>query len=719
MNTPVTEMDTQPEETEGFSLTFSELRSMVFRQRYIMAGIVLIALVFGLLFSVFTTPIYQAEVKVQIDPDSNEIIEDRVAERTRGADVQRYLNSQIDIIKSRSMALRVANDLKLIGNDNFLIAMGAEPAIEVAAGESVQKVRRDQVVGLLTSNVEMVLPFGNKIATITFDSPSEKVAQEVVNAYAENLITGNIAQRYEATSYARDFLEQEINDVKQRLEDSERQALLYARNTRIIDASDGVSTGDEGAAPRSITTANMVQMNSDMARARTERILSEERWNSARNKPYLEIAEVIENPTIQGLQAEKAAKEAAMRELLDRYKPDHPVAQQSAAQIESLDAEIESIANNIRRSIYDRYQIALRQEQSLNTSLEGLKNDTLDEQNKRVELNLLAREVDTNRTQYQALLERFKEVSTSADIVTNNITIIDRAEAAEQIAPRPLINMLLAGFVGFALALFVAFLRETFDDSIRSPDDITRKLGLPLLGTTPLYDGNEPLLNALEDRKSAIAEAYASIRSSLDFSTSEGAPRSLLISSSQPSEGKSTTAVAIAESFGRAGKKVLLIDADLRNPSLHKYLRMENNNGFVATMTGNTSFDESVRRPEGMHFDFLSCGPIPPDPTEIIVSKAIVSFIEKHRERYDHIIFDGPPVMGLADSPQISRAVRGTLLVVEAGRIRGGQTKTAIRRLFDANATIVGIVLSKFDSQSSGYGEYYGYQYSYGDKESN
>lgn len=717
MNQTNAPIEDQDESLLGFSFSFQDLKSTIIRQRYVIGGVLLAALIIGAMITLLQTPIHQASVTIEIDADRNEVTADAIErlDQLRGQDLQRYITSQIDIVKSRSMATRIANDLQLAANDSFIIAMGEEGQL---GNDTLQERRRDQVIDLLINNVDMVIPFGSKIATLTFTSADPEMAQRVVNSYSQNLIAANIERRFQSTSYARDFLEKEIAGAKERLEDSERDAIVYARDTRIIDASDGVSASDEtGRAPRSITTANLVKMNADLAAARTARILAEQEWEVARTKAPLAIAKVSANPTIQALQTEKAQRQAELRELLDRYKPDHPVAQQSSSQIESLEQEIDSIAGNIKNSILEAYTLAQRQEASLARDLESLKNTTLDEQNKRVELNLLAREADTNRTQYQALLERYKQISTASDVVTNNIAIIDSAESASVVSPRPFINMALATFVGLALGFLIAFLRETFDDSVRTPDDVSRKLSLPLLGTTPLVAQSEATIDMLADRKSEIAEAYSSIRSSLDFSTASGAPKSLLVTSSQPSEGKSTSSIAIAESFARLGKKVLLIDADLRNPSLHKYLGQENNHGFVDVITGNAKLESTVNTDNGMHFSFLSCGPIPPDPTEIVTTAALKDFLAGISDQYDQIVIDGPPVMGLADSPQMSRSVIGTVLVVEAGRIRGGQTKTAIRRLADANANIVGVVLSKFDGNSSGYGEYYGYQYSYTKKE--
>ncbi|WP_164116024.1 polysaccharide biosynthesis tyrosine autokinase [Sphingorhabdus sp. Alg239-R122] len=707
--------DRYDEESGGFSFNLGDLRSMAYRQRYVVLASVLAALLLGIIATFLMTPQYTAGVSVQIEARNDTIVEEGAIERElRGGEVQRYVQGQVDLIKSRSMATRVANELRLTANDNFLVAMNVEPASEAGTGDNVQRIRRAQVIEALTSNVQITLPFNSNIANITFTSPDPQTAVKVANSYAENLITGNIEQRFEATSYARDFLEKEIADTKKRLEESEKLAILYAKNSQIIDASDGVSTSSDEAAPRSITTANLVQMNNDVAAAKTNRILAEEKWKQAQRTPLMSMPEVLGNSTIQALQNERAQKEAELRELTERYKPGHPVMQDKSTQMASIDSQIRNLAQDIRNSIRDAYEVARRQEASLSQSLGGLKDATLAEQNKRIELNLLSREVDTNRTLYQSLLERYKQVSTNADAATNNISIIDTAEDARKVSPRPFINILLSLFAGLALGALLAFLRETFDDSVRSPDDVKRKLGLPLLGTTPLYDTDMTIIEALGDRKSAIAEAYASVRSSLDFSTADGAPSSMLMTSSQPAEGKSTSAIAIAESFGRAGKRVLLIDADLRIPSLHGYLGLHNNGGFVSVLTGNSSLEREVQNPEGVSFQFLSCGPIPPDPAELMVTGTIRRFMEQHKDQFDVILIDGPPVMGLADSPQIARAVDGAILVVEAGKVHGGQTKTAMRRLGDANANILGVLLTKFDASSTGYGNYYGYDYTYG-----
>ena len=707
--------DAEPySEDASFALNFSELRAMLFRQRYILITVIALALLIGLVATLLMTPIYQATSKIQINADSNEVIAGDDERPMRSADIQRFMTGQIETLKSRKMASRVADQLKLGSNTNFMQAMNVEPVTQVGKGRSLQRARKAQIVDILTSSLEVNLPFGTNVASVNFQSPSGKTAIQIANAYSENLITANIERRFGTTAYARKFLEKEIAESKKQLEVSERASIEYARDSRIIDASDGVSTADGETTPKSITTANLVASNSDLATARTERIKAAERWNQARRTPLMRLPEVIGNATIQNLQAQKVQKQSELQDLSARYKSGHPAMQTARDDVSAINSEISRLASNIRGAIQNEYNVARRQEQSLSGAVDRFKTDTLAEQNRRVELNLLGRDVDTNRVQYQALLERYKQLNTTAGVVTNNILIIDDAEDASQISPRLLINLFIAGILGAALAALIAFLREMVNDGIAAPAEIASKLGIPLLGVTPLTKMDGPLITELHNRKTALSEAYASIRSALDFSTRNGAPASFLVTSAQPSEGKTTSAIALAESFGQTGKRVLLVDADLRNPSLHRYLNVNNNKGFVGMLTGQAKAGQVIVRNDDMAFDLMPSGPVPPNPAEILVSDAIRDFLEVVAQQYDHVIIDGPPIMGLADSPQIGRATAGTVMIVQSGGAMRAQTQAALRRMRQANASVTGAILSQFDSGTLGYGDYYGYSYKYG-----
>jgi capsular exopolysaccharide synthesis family protein len=385
---------------------------------------------------------------------------------------------------------------------------------------------------------------------------------------------------------------------------------------------------------------------------------------------------------------------------------------QAEEQITSINREINNQAATIRKGIEINYLTLRKQEEALAANVGDLRLTALNEQGRRVQYNILKREVDTNRTLYDALLQRYKEVAAAAGIATNNLSVIDLAQVpVSPSSPNLIRNMLIALAAGIGLAAALVFGREQLDDVIRTPDDAQRKLGLPLLGVIPMSDKADPK-EELSDPQSAISEAYHSFRTALGFSTPQGAPRSLLFTSSRPGEGKSTSAIAMAQGFGRIGRRVLLIDGDLRKPSLHRQLDLSPRMGLVNLLTAQNSIADVVQHSAMENVDFVATGPLPPNPTELLTSDSLARTLSSALTSYDLVIIDGPPVMGLADAQLLARQVEGVTFVIETGRAHRGQAKAAVRRLLSAQAMIAGIVLTKFDAKRSGYG--YGYGYSYG-----
>ena len=272
---------------------------------------------------------------------------------------------------------------------------------------------------------------------------------------------------------------------------------------------------------------------------------------------------------------------------------------------------------------------------------------------------------------------------------------------------------LLAGLIiGIGLAAATVFIKDQFDDSIRVPEDVESKLALPLLGVVPRTHGSDPDV-ALADPKSPISEAYNSLRSSLLFSTSDGLPHIILVTSAQPAEGKTTSSFAIASSFARMGRSVLLVDADLRRPSLHRRIDYDNSQGFSTLLTTQNSLESAMQVSSLPNLTLLTSGPIPPSPTELLTSVRIEEVLQQAARQFDVVIIDSPPILGLADSPQIAALADGVVFVVEADRSRRGALKTALRRLRAMRPVLLGVVLTKFDPLKAGnrYSEYYGYEY--------
>jgi capsular exopolysaccharide synthesis family protein len=272
-------------------------------------------------------------------------------------------------------------------------------------------------------------------------------------------------------------------------------------------------------------------------------------------------------------------------------------------------------------------------------------------------------------------------------------------------------NLAIAGLSGLAAGVLLAFLLETMDQAVRKPADVETKLGLPVLGSVPLLEKGVQPMEALADLRSPFSEAYHSIRSNLAFSTKDGAPKVLSVTSARPEEGKSTTAFALAQGFARAGLRVLLVDLDLRNPSQHKIIGADNRVGASNLLTGAVRLQGAVQPTDWPNLFLIPSGPLPPSPAELLIGPRLVAFTKEATEHFDIVILDGPPVMGLADAPLIASVASGAVLTIEAGRTSRAQARAAIKRLRVGDARLFGAILTKFDSRKTAYG--YGYAYAY------
>ena len=387
---------------------------------------------------------------------------------------------------------------------------------------------------------------------------------------------------------------------------------------------------------------------------------------------------------------------------------------QTKARIDAIDRQIKQTGQTVIDALRENLDYAKRREAMLRSQLDSLRSEALTEQERSVQYNLLRREADTNRSLYDMLLERYREISTVAGVIAANIVMLDSAEVpGGPVAPQPLINMLVALVIGLGIAVALAYLRETFDDAVRAPEEIEEKLNTQFLGAIPKLAEDDDPFDQLEERTSPISESYLALRSVLSFSTSEGLPKVLLCTSSLPGEGKSTSSYALARSFGAIGKKTLLLDGDLRKPTVHYLFDLPREPGFSEIIVGYKQISEVVHSVDQPNLDVLTCGTMPPNPAELFSGDHAAVAVDRLAELYDVIVIDGPPVMGLADAPLLASIADGTLLVVEAGRGYRGQAKVAIRRLRANSARIVGAVLTKFDARQSGYGYAYEYNYAY------
>lgn len=702
-----------------FGATARNLISIVRNQLILIVAIITAAVGLAVVATMLQTPRYTAATAVQINNQSADVLGDRLGD-SKGADesdsvwdTDRFLNTQIEIVRSRSLAERVATRLNLFGDPQFLVAMDAPPF----DGNTGERQRHEAVIDMVRSALSVNLPRDSRIASIAITSIDPAMSAKIANAYAEEFIQSNLRRKFDSSAYARSFVAQQMEEARVRLENSERELNAYARQAGLI-RSRAPSPGGAGQGgdigTQSVTQASLSQLNEAANRAKADLAAAEAKWRAESAVPLMSSQSVLSNPAIQQLLTLRSQVEGQLQSQRTKYLADHPTVQGLQAQLNSINAQIRSVATGIRAAARNEYVAASEAAARLRRQVDELQGATMSEQDRSVRYNTLAREADTNRQVYDGLLQRFRELNAASGISASNISVIDAADPPrDPSSPKLLQNLIIGLFFGLIVALAAAFLRHQLDDRIRIPEDVESKVQLPLLGVIPKESGDD-LAAQLADPKSPVSEAYASLRGSLLHSTTQGLPPVLLITSSQQSEGKSTTSMATAAAISRVGKKVLLIDADMRRPSVHHRLGLQNDEGISTLLTSPATDPLSVvKATDEENLSVVVSGPHPPNPSELLSSPRMAEVLDIYSKHFDAVIVDSPPVLGLADAPVLSALADGVAFVIEADSGQPGAVKAALRRLRAMRPRIVGAVLTKFDPKKGAnrYSSYYGYEY--------
>ncbi|WCT77262.1 GumC family protein [Novosphingobium humi] len=714
---PQIEDDLLPGEGQGglnARYVFAAIRANLRLIILIFLGVFAITVIVTLL----TTPRYKASADIQVNNSGGRFLKDQDEDTDNQAsgsalDTERFLQTQVDVFKSRGMAERVSHTLNLTRSEAFFASQSRKGALAKMTPQAAQIA----VVNMLMRNLTVDLPHSSRLMKVSFESNSPDMSALIVNTYVKEFIQFNLQRKFQSSSYAREFLANQLVEVKQKLEDSERALNAYTREAGLIrmNASQLGSTSSQDAVQQggSITASSLNQLNAAYSEAQSKRIAAEARWNAISQGPLMSATEVVSNQGIQQLLTQRAGIAAALQQDRARHLEDYPSIRAGEAQLASVTSQIQTSANAIRNAVKSEYTAAVKAESELHAKVEQLKTETLNEQDRTVRYGLLAREVDTNRQVYDGLLQRYKELNASAGISTSNISVVDEAQVPLRPSSPDMVKNILIGLtLSIIAAALTLAIKDQFDDSIRIPEDIEPKINLPLLGVVPISNSGQPISD-LEDRKSQVAEAYNSIRGSLLYIRRSGMPKVMSVTSAQPGEGKSTTSLSLAISLARTGKKVILIDADLRRPSLHRWLDNDNDKGLSSALVGLESLSQVMLPTATPNLNVVTSGPIPPSPTELFSGTRIQELLEEAKNSFDAVIIDSPPVLGLADAPLIAAQVDGVIFVVEADRSRRGSLKGALRRLRAVRPVILGAVLTKFDPLKSNnrYSSYYGYEY--------
>ncbi|MBZ9937951.1 polysaccharide biosynthesis tyrosine autokinase [Mesorhizobium sp. BR1-1-16] len=704
--------DTQ---VEKLGLDIGRIFRVVMKHRYVIGGIVGACLVLGIVMTLTATPLYMADVTIETSSDTVNVLNDKSLDpENGGGSDQTEIATYVELIGSRSLAERVVNDLKLADDPTFVnpvnrsLIARAKGLIFGSSGDDGQRSlesRQKAAISTVHNNTTAKAVKASRLLTISYSDTDPRRAQRIADALASGFIKANLDRRFDATTYARLFLEDQLQQVKLKLEDSERKVVAYADREKLVTLDD----------QKTILSQKLEDLNTALGKASVDRANAEQLWLQVKDvKEYSDIPTTEQSPTIiNQLRASRSDLLADYQSKQLTFKPGFPMMVALKARISDIDQQIAEEVEKTKNTIRSTYELAVQREQALTTNLDSTRAELIDTRNRSVEYTMLQREADTNRTLYDGLLQRYKEISVIGGVAANGLSIVDSASLpGAPYSPRLAFNVALALFAGMLLGLGAAFGLEYFDNTIKTPDQMEVLLGIPVLGLIPVLPADQSVQSVLEDPHSAISEAYRSARTALQFSTDRGVPKNFVVTSARPSEGKTTTVTTLARMFGQIGMNVLVIDADLRNPSMHKIIGIDNSYGLSNFLTGSIESESIIRDSGVANVSVISSGPIPPNPAELLSSPKMLTLLTELRDQFDLIIVDSAPVMGLADALLLSSVADGTLIVCSAGETPAETVKAATKRLSMTNSQLLGGILTKFNAQKAGYGyAYYGYDY--------
>ena len=687
----------QEREQRDRSLDFASLVRILHEYRWLIAGATGLGLALAVLLTLMTTPMYRADVTLEVNSPSVEILNEKQRDNADSVNMWDLVATQAGLLSSRSLAERVAQDLNLAANPQFV---GTE-------GDAASRLRT--AAGKIQGGLNVEIPEDGQLIKFSYVSESPELAERIANGLADGFINSSLQRRYDASAYARKFLQQQIAKTRADLEKSERQLVAYAQAEGIINTATG-EPGQPAGDASSLQGESLIALNKALADATARRVQAEGAYRQAR------LAGVADaTAATQALRESRAGLEAEYQEKRTLMKPDHPDMLSLRSRIDELDRQIDRAgaqAGGGRAStLLAEYRGALSAESALQGRVGALKGSVLDLRGRSVRYNILQREVDTNRGLYDALLQRYKEIGVAGGVGASPVSIVDRAAVPDgPYKPSLLFNLVGGLGLGLLGGIVAALALEFLHDTIKTREDVRTKLNLACLGVVPRRKGKGGVVEDLKDASSAVSEAYSAVLAALRFSTEHGAPKTLLITSTEASEGKSSSAFALAQNYSRRGESVLLIDADLRRPV---FRGASNRQGLTKLLTNDEPVRGHILETQFENLWLLPCGPTPPNPADLLSTGRFKEIVKEAGDHFERIIIDGPPALGLADATLLAAVAGNVILVIESGRARTRHAREAVDRIQASGAHILGAILTKSTEESSHYGyrlSHYGYK---------
>lgn len=694
------------------------------KRRY---AIIVFAVILFLLATAVTfimTPQYEASTQLLIEDLKPDSLSRDSQDNRRDPE---FLATQYEVIKSKSVAYKVVDQLSLdtkyasyftdISKDSSqkksriktfitalkrLFGLGASETANTDHSDDIRALK-DLIADVISENIEVIPVRLSRVVEVSFSTPDPILSSMIVNAIAKAYMDELLEIKLNIDSYKLKWMNEKADGERQKLERSEKALQQYMESNNIITIEGRIAE----------TPERLSELSTQLVSAETKRKELESLYNQVK-KVDIESAVVIptiaSNPSFASLRESILKAEQNIIELSKKYGKNHPAMIAATENLNGLKKLQQNEVKNIVETIKKDYELAKTNEENIKKSLEQTKTDATQLNEKSIQYNILKRDAETNRGLYDALTTKLKEQNITGEVQTVNVWVLEEAQPPKfPSKPNKKLNVLLGLIFGICGGIGFAFFIEYLDPTIKSLDEIEPHLGLPILGTVFLMKLKKKRIIDLmvENPNSAFAERYKAIRTAIMLSSADNAPKSVLITSAAPKDGKTTTAVNLSLAMVQFKHNVLLIDADLRNPQIHNLFGLDNTEGLSSYAAGLNQGDIIKVGPlPNLHI--ITSGPIPPNPSEIISSKRIRELIEEMSKKYDMIIFDSAPSLHVTDSLILSKYVEGTILVVRAGKTNYAMIRNCIKSLRDINSRLLGVIFNGLDVKETGYYRYYG-----------
>jgi polysaccharide biosynthesis transport protein len=703
--------------------TLSEAIITLKKRRWVVLAAVLLGLIYGVYKAKTQPKLYDAFGQIQVRSGSSNEYRLNAVQAMGGEDTASKMLTEIQILKSDSLMLTVAREMDLANNPAFLDVNGPVPHSSLD-DPSV----RQAIVGRLQGNLQVALVPKTEIIKISYSSLNAKLAADIVNKVVAAYIQRSYETRFASTQRVSQWLSSQLDDLKQQVETSQEQMMDLQRRLGIL-----------GFDPNHNQIATSLEDLSKAAgEAKLARIVAESRYRVLSGMDPDSMESSIDSApgaapaNLNALRIQLATAKANYAQMEATLGPNHPQSKSLKAQIGELASAVSKEQSRLLLQAKENYVVARANEDQTNAALEAQKTDAYKLRDDLIEYTLRQREYEANRTLYEGLLQKLRTAGVEAGLESMEIDIVDQALPPAHPMLRSSSKIVIVGVVfGLIGGIIIAFLMDSLDTGLRTISEIEAITELPSLAIIPRarrasveqaasLTAAEKNLVVLAQSKSQFAESFRALRTSLLLSTTGHPPKYILLTSATPSEGKTTLSTNLACILAQGDARVLLIDADLRRPSVHHRFGMSGKVGLTTVLTGATTLEDAVQNvKEVPNLDILPSGPMPPFPTEMLSSGAMDALLAHCGEIYTHVLLDTPPILSVTDGVILARHADAVVLVIRHGK----SSKQVVRRARDllvrSGAPLTGIVLNAVDLNSPDYYGYYGYSgYSYASADS-